>query len=267
MVTAQTSFLVAVMYYLGAVYMTSYYRYFRLDAFSLGFSFAELSIQSLSVVTVPVAISLTVTVLVARHLATRGTASVQGRAALVMERWARGVARAHLWFVLAGLLLLPWWSLIQPYGWTAPLLMGFGIFLGQTSWSGAAPASATLWSKAVPVFSAGLLVMWAFSLATDQMGEQEAGQVADNLVRRTAVVVLSTDRLSLAGPGVNVEDLGAKAHYRYRYTGLRRLIERNGRYYLLPLGWSHSVGTTYVVQEGNDVRIDLMPGMQGIRSW
>ncbi|MEU5208893.1 hypothetical protein [Streptomyces sp. NPDC020742] len=267
MVTAQATFLVAVMYYLGAVYMTSYYRYFRLDAFSLGFSFAELSIQSLSIVTVPVATFLTVAVLVARHLATRGAIPVQGRAAVVMERWARSVARAHLWFVLAGLVLLPWWSLIQPYGWAAPLLLGFGIFLGQTPWSGAAPASAGLWSKAVPVFSAGLLVMWAFSLATGQMGEQEAGQAADNLVRRTSVVVLSTDRLSLAGPGVKVEDLGAKAHYRYRYTGLRRLIERNGRYYLLPLGWSHSVGTTYVIHEGNGVRIDLMPGMQGTRGW
>ncbi|MEV5123365.1 hypothetical protein AB0K49_11210 [Streptomyces decoyicus] len=262
MVVAQASFLVAIMYFLGAVYLTSYYHYFRLDAFSLGFGFAELSIQSLNVLKVPVVIVLTGAVLAARHLTTRETAPAQGSLARVLERWARTVARAHLAFVFAGLLLLLLWSRIQPYGWTAPLLLGTGVLLGQTPWAGGGVASSTLWSKAVPVFTGGLLMMWAFSLATSHMGEQEAQQAAGQLVRRTAVVVLSTDRLSLAGPGLKAEDLGAKAHYRYRYTGLRRIIERNGRYYLLPLGWDPRTGPTYVIQDGDDVRVELLPGTQ-----
>ncbi|MGW7574942.1 hypothetical protein [Streptomyces sp. NPDC054765] len=257
------------MYFLGAVYLTSYYHYFRLDAFSLGFGFAEVSIQSLNVLKVPVVIVLTGAVLAARHLTTRGAAPAQGSLAGVLERWARTVVRAHLAFVFAGLLLLVLWSRIQPYGWTAPLLLGTGVLLGQTPWAGAGATPATLWSKAVPVFTGGLLMMWAFSLATSQMGEQEAHQAADQLVRRTAVAILSTERLSLAGPGLKAEDLGAKAHYRYRYTGLRRLIERNGRSYLLPLGWDPRTGPTYIIQDGDDVRVELLPGTRqaGARAW
>ncbi|MFI1160291.1 hypothetical protein [Streptomyces sioyaensis] len=56
--TAQASFLVAVMYFLGAVYLTAFYRYFRLDAFSLGFGFAELAMQSLNLLTASAAIAL-----------------------------------------------------------------------------------------------------------------------------------------------------------------------------------------------------------------
>ncbi|MFH8681077.1 hypothetical protein [Streptomyces lydicus] len=259
---AQASFLVAIMYFLGAVYLTSYYHYFRLDAFSLGFGFAELSIQSLNVLKAPVAIALIVAVVAARHLTTREAAPAQGSLARLLERWARTVVRAHLAFIFAGLLLLLLWSRIQPYGWTAPLLLGTGLLLGQTPWAGEGAIRSTLWSKAVPVFTGGLLMMWAFSVATSQMGEQEAHQAADQLVRRTAVVILSTDRLSLVGPGLKAEDLGAKAHYRYRYTGLRRLIERNGRYYLLPLGWDPRTGATYVIQDGNGVRVELLPGTQ-----
>lgn len=252
-VVAQASFLVAIMYFLGAVYMTAFYSYFRLDAFNLGLGFAEMAMQSLNVVTAPTAIVCVLTVLIARHLAAASAPTTQsetdedGRERLLrtLESALRAVARAHLYIVGSGLALLLLWPWLGAFRWTAPLLLGFGVLLGQSSWArsrttegdAAAPSAAApsgTWSRAVPVFTAGLLVMWGLSLATGALGEREARRAAVNLVRHPAVVLLSTDRLSLAGPGLEVKDLGAKAHYRYRYTGLRRLIERNGRYYLLP---------------------------------
>ncbi|MEU9119911.1 hypothetical protein AB0C96_08615 [Streptomyces sp. NPDC048506] len=265
-VVTQASFLVALMYFLGALYLTAYYHYFRLDSFSLGFGFAEVALQSLNLVSAPVAIVGTLAVLAARHLASRQDADEdadRGRLARAVERPLRAVARAHRYVVGTGLVLLLLWSYLAPQQWIAPLLLGVGVFLGQTPWAreGAAPP-ATLWGKAVPVFAAGLLVMWSLSLATSELGEQEARQAGDHLTRRTAVVVLSADRLSLAGPGLRVTDLGAKVHFRYRYTGLRRLIDRNGSYYLLPLGWNPGTGTTYVIQDDDGIRIELMPGTQ-----
>lgn len=260
--TAQASFLVAVMYFLGAVYMTAYYHYFRLDAFSLGFGFAELAMQSLNLLTAPAAIVLTAAVLIARHLSTGEPVLGQGRVMHAMVSGMQAAARAHLYVVGAGIALLLLWPYIQPYGWSGPALLGIGVLLGQR---GQAPHPAPppgVWSKAVPVFAAGVLVMWALSLATGQLAEGEAREAAANLPRRTAVVLLSTDRLSLAGPGLTVEDLGSAVRYRYRYTGLRRLIERNGRYYLLPLGWNARTGSTYVVQDGQGIRVELLPGAQ-----
>ncbi|PBC83282.1 MULTISPECIES: hypothetical protein [unclassified Streptomyces] len=275
-VVAQASFVVAIMYFLGAVYMTAYYSYFRLDSFSLGLGFAEMAIQSLSVVTVPTAIVCVLAVLVARHLATTPPPTTQsdtdedGRQRLIrmLESALRAVARAHFSIVGSGLALLLLWPWLGGFRWTAPLLLGVGVLLGQSPWAqsratdGDAAAPSRTWSRAVPVFTAGLLVMWGLSLATGALGEQEARRTAANLIRHPAVVLLSTDRLSLSGPGLEVKDLGAKAHYRYQYTGLRRLIERNGRYYLLPLGWTYRTGPTYVIQDGGDLRIELFPGTQ-----
>ncbi|WP_336049232.1 hypothetical protein [Streptomyces sp. CA2R101] len=275
-VVAQASFLVAIMYFLGAVYMTAYYGYFRLDAFSLGLGFAEMAIQSLNVVTAPTAIVCVLAVLIARHLATAPAPTTQPdtdeegqeRLRRTLESALRAVARAHLYIVGSSLALLLLWPWLGAVRWVAPLLLGVGVLLGQSPWAqsratdGDAAALSRTWSRAVPVFTAGLLLMWGLSLATGALGEQEARQTAANLDRHPAVVLLSTDRLSLAGPGLEVKDLGAKAHYRYRYTGLRRLIERNGRYYLLPLGWTYRTGPTYVIQDGGDLRIELFPGTQ-----
>ncbi|MFG2287630.1 hypothetical protein ACGFOU_16425 [Streptomyces sp. NPDC048595] len=313
-VIAQASFLVAVMYFLGAVYMTAYYSYFRVDSFTLGFGFAEMAIQSLNVVTAPLAIVSVLAVLALRHLATTPAPAFgpaarsdadrthQQRLIRTLRSGLAAVARAHLYLVGAGLILLLLWSWLGEYRWMAPILLAVGVLLGQSPWARnraggggtAAPSDAdgggvvrtdtnggtaapsgthgsaampspravppTMWSRAVPVFTAGLLVMWGLSLGTAGLGEREARQAAANLVRRPSVVLLSTDRISLAGPGVEVSDLGAKVHYRYRYTGLRRLIERNGRYYLLPLGWNHQTGPTYVIQESDDLRVELFPG-------
>lgn len=262
-VVTQASFLVAIMYYLGAVYLTAFYHYFRLDSFSLGFGFAETAIQSLNVVTAPAGIVCTLMVLAVRHLATREETEDQGRLAREAERALRAVAGAHLYIVGVGLLLLLLISRLAPYEWTAPLLLAVGVYLGQTPWaSGGAAPPPKLWSKAVPAFTAGLLMMWALTLATGELGKREAGQTTANLVRRTSAVILSTDRLSLGGPGVQVTDLGAKWHYRYRYTGLRRLIERNGRYYLLPVGWNSRTDATYIIQDSDSLRVELLPGTQ-----
>ncbi|MFJ9417744.1 hypothetical protein ACIRPT_26795 [Streptomyces sp. NPDC101227] len=290
LVIAQASFLVAIMYFLGAVYLRAYYSYFRLDSFSLGFGFAETAIQSLNIVSAPMAIVCVLAVLTARHLASAPTpttsSDIDGETARerlirTAERALRALARAHLYVIGAGFTLLLLWPWLDVFRWSAPILLGVGILLGQSPWATrrttdgrgtdgdsptphAAPETAPspTWSRAVPVFTAGLLVTWGLSLATGSLGEEEAREAAASIVRRPSVVLLSTDRLSLAGPGLKVTDLGAKTHYRYRYTGLRRLIERNGRYYLLPLGWTHATGPTYVIQDGGDLRVELFPGTQ-----
>ncbi|MGG7575695.1 hypothetical protein [Streptomyces sirii] len=295
-VIAQASFLVAIMYFLGAIYITAYYSYFRVDSFSLGFGFAEMAIQSLNVVTAPLAIVSVLAVLALRHLATTPAPASdltapsdtdqthRERLIRTLQSALRAVAQAHLYIVGAGLVLLLLWPWLGEFRWMAPILLGVGVLLGQSPWArnragggGTAVPSGTdgsttvppphavlpgMWRRAVPVFTAGLLVMWGLSLGTAGLGEREARQAAANLVRRPAVVLLSADRISLAGPGVEVSDLGAKVHYRYRYTGLRRLIERNGRYYLLPLGWNHQTGPTYVIHESDDLRVELLPGTQ-----
>jgi len=87
-----------------------------------------------------------------------------------------------------------------------------------------------------------------------------------NFVRRlpaqTAVAIYSVHRLALSGPGMTVEHLPAGLGYHYRYQGLRLLIARSGTYYLLPVGWNPRQDLTYILNESDQIRIELLSGVQ-----
>lgn len=51
----------------------------------------------------------------------------------------------------------------------------------------------------------GSFLMWAVALTARQLGRQDARHDADNIVRRVAVVVLSTEQLSI-GPRLRSAD-------------------------------------------------------------
>ena len=174
----------------------------------------------------------------------------------MLERWGRAVVRAHLAFIFAGLVLLLFWSRIQPYGWTAPLLLGAGVLLGQTPWAGGGgdllhavgQGGARLHRR--PVDDVGV-----------QPRHQPNGRAGGRAGRRPTRAPHSRrdpeHRPSQPGRAgaESQRTWERKRTSRYRYTGLRRIIERNGRYYLLPLGWDPRTGPTYVIQDGNDVRV------------
>jgi hypothetical protein len=258
-----TSFIGALMLYAGYIYTNAYFGYFHLDSLAMGFSTFELVMRSLRLAAMPalevLALALLVPaiprLLIALHLPERHLRR--------SHELGRAIARAYLGFVAAGVVLMLLWRWIQPFAWSAPLLVAAGVLLGQTR--AAAPASESRrssWERAVSLLVAGLFLIWVVALVAGQLGRQDARRDADQLVRRVAVVVLSTDPLSIAPPGPHVEDLGRGAHYRYRYTGLRLLIERDHRYYLLRLGWQKSTDPTYVIEDDDTIRIELRPGTQ-----
>ncbi|MFC5718607.1 hypothetical protein ACFP1Z_00220 [Streptomyces gamaensis] len=257
----QGSFVAALMYYLGAIWSMAYYGYFHVDAFALGLGFAEFVIHSLGLITTPVVVTGALAVLLfgSRGTLTRRAALLPPRAAAQVTRAANALARLHGWLVIAGIVMVLAWRDVQPYGWLAPVAIAAGILLGRrrtpTSPGTAAPG------RAVPLLAAGLFLLWAATLHAHDLGVADARHTAGALVHRTAVVVFSVDRLSLTGPpAVTVQDLGDDVRFRYRYTGLRLLIERDGHYYVLPLGWRAAESSTYVLRENDRMRVELMPG-------
>ncbi|WP_212747335.1 hypothetical protein [Streptomyces montanus] len=258
-----TSFVGGLMLYAGYIYTNAYFGYFHLDSLAMGFSTFELVMRSLRLAAMPalevLALALLVPaaprLLVALHLPERHLRRI--------AELGRTMAQAHLGFVAAGVVLMVLWRWIQPFAWSAPLLVAAGLLLGQTR--AAAPAGGphrSAWERAVSLVVAGLFLIWVVALIAGQLGRQDAHHDADRLVRRVAVVVLSTDPLSIAPPGPHVKDLGRGAHYRYRYSGLRLLVERDHRYYLLRLGWKKATDPTYVIVDDDTIRIELHPGTQ-----
>ncbi|MBO1336589.1 hypothetical protein J3486_35780 [Streptomyces sp. VRA16 Mangrove soil] len=245
------------MLYAGYIYTNAYFGHFRLDTFAVGFSTFELVMRSLRLATLPLLEALTLLLLAPALPRLLALLRVERRHVDRVRAAGRAVARAHLLPVAAGALLLLLWRWIQPYGWVAPLLVAGGLLLGQTAAAG--PRGA--WERSVSLLLAGLFLIWVVALVAGQLGRADARADAALIVRRPAVVVLSTHRLSIAPPGPGGEDLGRGAYYRYRYQGLRLLIERDHRYYLLPVGWRRRTDPVYVVQDDSSVRIEIRPGV------
>ncbi|MEV6107115.1 hypothetical protein AB0M28_20715 [Streptomyces sp. NPDC051940] len=250
------------MLYAGFIYSKSYYGYYHLDTLAIGFDSFELAVRSLRLATFPVLIALVLLVLLPHLPHWLKLLHVPVQALDQTRRWARAAAQGYPLLVACGLLLLLWWSSIQPVRWLPPLLIASGLLLGLTRAAHAGEERGQpRWERAVSAVVAALFLLWVVALAAGQLGRRDAQADADRLVRRVAVVVYSKERLSISGPPeLKSEDLGAGAPYRYRYSGLRLLVERDHRYYLLPLGWQKDQDPTFVIEDDETLRIELRPG-------
>lgn len=100
--------------------------------------------------------------------------------------------------------------------------------------------------------------LWAVSLYGDHAGTQSAADFATQLPTRPTVVVYSTERIALNGPGIDareITELGTKYHY--QYTGLRFLVHSPDKFLLLPSRWQHGRDRVFFLRDDNSIRIDI----------
>jgi len=262
-VVAQASFFAALMFYAGVLYTSAYYGFFHLSTLAIGFTFAELVIRSLRLVTVPALVVVTGVLMVTRvpHLLTRLPEPVSR----VMRETSVVVARWYLVVLLVGFALLIEWRPIQlnGWGWLAPVTLAAGLLLSQTRAANGGRLPTGIVGRVVPMFAAGVFLLWAVALIASRLGVHDARSDAEHLIDRTAVVVFSAQNLMLSrNKDLHEEclDLGVATAYRCRYTGLRLLVERGGRYHLLPVGWKRDTDPIYVIKESDGIRVELMAG-------
>ncbi len=247
------------MFYAGVMHSSAYFAYFHVRASILGFGFPQMIIWSLRLVTLPVLVGLALLAVTPRLPELLVSLRVPHRVTLGVRRAVRAVARQYVLFVAAGVVLMLLWQHIQPYGWAAPLLVAAGLVLGQSDAANPVRPPRGLWRRGFPIAAAGLFLVWMIALVAGHLGTQDARSAAAHLVRRPAVVVLSVERLSLTGPGLVTETLPGM-HYRYRYTGLRLILERDRRYYVLPVGWRARTDPAFVIEDDDTILVQLMPG-------
>ncbi|MFM9700610.1 hypothetical protein [Streptomyces europaeiscabiei] len=261
LVVAEASFIAALMFYVGLIYTNRYYRNFHLSPSSLGFGFSEYVVESLQVLSRPVLVAVVALLLLTStpHFIRRLplTSRLRGRAAAM---W--GAVAGQYWLVVAaGLVLFLLWPRIEPY-WAAPATVAAGLLMGQSK-TALRGRGQGLVERAVPLFAALAFLLLAITLLAAQLGDREAKQAARHVVRWPGVVLFSTERLSLTGPsGLKADDLGPGTHLRYRYTGLRLLIERDDHYYVVPVGWNAATDSVYIFRENDTTRIELTPGVR-----
>lgn len=105
-----------------------------------------------------------------------------------------------------------------------------------------------------------LSLFWTMSEYAGALGRGRAAQLEASLSSRPGATVFTGERLQLAAPGVTETRLsGADSAFRFRYDGLRLLIRSDGKYFLLPDGWSRERGVAVVLPDDDRLRIEFTP--------
>jgi hypothetical protein len=100
--------------------------------------------------------------------------------------------------------------------------------------------------------------IWTLTLYGDRLGTRYATSLDANLAIAPEVIVYSTDRIALHGPGVSVAEIvqpGTKYHY--QYAGLRFLAHPPDHFLLLPSKWRKGRDRTFLLRDNDSVRIDI----------
>ena len=293
LIAANTSLLVAVLVYMGWAYDNAYLGYFHLSPLDLGVGISEYLLRSLDLFSQDLVFAAVVILAIAagrtwgaevaalariarqrlsaaaawrslapvlRTLASRlpgaaqrtAPSGVPGRGA--HRRLVAGAGAA----ITATALLLTWIAHYAPVStYLVLILLGTGPLL--LTWPNRGERHG-LFPYALAIVVAAVCGLWATSLYAQGTGTRHAQGVVRDLRSRTAVVLYTTQRLALTGPGVTGQQLPAGALYHYEYQGLRLLTMRSGTYYLLPVGWYPRQDLTYVITDSDQIRVVLLSG-------
>jgi hypothetical protein len=111
---------------------------------------------------------------------------------------------------------------------------------------------------------AGAFVLVALSLfwvATDYsaaVGRSQAYEYGATLSDEPNVVLYSDRSLGLSGPGVReIRCRDPQAAYRFRYDGLKLMIQSGDQYVFLPEQWSRASGTAIVIPRSGALRLEF----------
>lgn len=263
-VVAPTSLLTALLFYYGWVYTDAQSRFLGLDVSLLGFSTRDYLLRSLEPAFLP---------LIGLLLAALGFHWAHG---VVMARLERGLPASFVTGLaaVAGLVLVA--SVVSalvgddagnnPF---TPLGLTLGITLLSYAASlararrrhqhreAATPPSAT--RRVIVLLLLAVCLFWAVSYYAQERGWKAGEKVAASIDVLPDAVVYSERPLFLTGAGVVEDALGDPGKPEaFRYSGLKLLLHANGRYFLLPAGWSLDEARTIVLPDDGASRLEFV---------
>jgi len=275
-IVAPTTLLTALLYYFGWSHAYWFCDYFGVNSTVLGFTSTDYMMRSVDALFVPLTVAASAALLaVWGHTALRARLAGGSR-----PRALRVLVPAAM--VLGGLLLLGGFvsvftaTVLSEHLVAAPLSLGFGVLLlvyalhlqrlvtgrpqaaGSGSSRGRGWAAAAEW--AVVFVLVGLSLFWAATDYSAAVGRSRAGDFVAGLARYPSVVVYSARSLSLRAPGVTqVRCQDPEAAYRYRYDGLKLVLQSGDEYLFLPAKWTAASGVAILIPKSDSLRLEFFP--------
>ncbi len=103
-------------------------------------------------------------------------------------------------------------------------------------------------------------LFWAVGDYSGVLGTQRGFEIAAQLPTRPAATVYSSESLNLTASGVlQVKCADPEAIYKYRYTGLKLLLQSGGQYVFVPSNWRAANGVAFVVPKTDKLRLEFGP--------
>lgn len=268
-VIANTTLLTSLLYFFGLVATQVFFAHFRVHYTLLGQTPDEILARGADGLFLPLA-GAAVAVLCATFL------SRYLRARLSARRWSALLRVCTPVAAVLGLALLgvtvPITVDPEPFR-GYPGLPGLGFAVGVVllaaawrRWSSTAVGRGRRGTGfgVVESVSAFLLVsiglFWAVGDYSASVGTRRGHEVEARIPDMASVVVYSEGGLNLTGDGVReVPCAQPDAGYKYRYDGLKLLLQSGGQYVFLPATWRSSAGTAFIVPRSDSLRLDFGP--------
>jgi len=270
-VVAPTTALTALLFYFGWSHAYWFFDYFGVNSTLLGLSTTDYLMRSLDGLFVPVTVAAAVGLLVvwARVL---GQSRIRPAAQARFDRTADWVVPiAGVALTVNGLSRLFWKNSLNTALAIAPLSLAAGVLL--LAWAvrrrrngTSAPGGPVPYMTWIPVLEwasifllVGLSLFWATTDYSAAVGRARAREFIANLSVQPSVILYSERSLSVNAPGVRtVRCSDRDAAYRFRYDGLKLVLQSDSQYVLLPAAWTKDNGVAIVMPRTDALRLELV---------
>jgi hypothetical protein len=272
-IVAPTTLLTALLYYFGWSHAYWFCNYFGVNSTVLGFTSTDYLMRSVDALFVPMTVAASAAlVAVWGHslLRTRLAAGSRPRALRIIVPVMAIVGGV---LVLGGFASVFTTTVLSEHLVAAPLSLGLGVLLlvyavhlrrlvaekGQSTSISRGWAAVVEW--AVVFVLIGLSLFWAATDYSAAVGRSRAGHFVAELPSYPNVVIYSERSLSLRAPGVReMRCQDAQAAYRFRYDGLKLVLESGDQYLFLPTQWTLADGVAILLPRTQLTAPRILPG-------
>jgi hypothetical protein len=272
-VVAPSTMLTALLYYFGWSHAYWFFNYFGVDSSLLGFTPVDYFMRSVGALFVPMTVAASAALVALwGHSALRAQISTGSRPR-ALRILLPVTAIAGLALAAGGFLSVFVTTVLSHHLAAAPLSLAFGVVLleytvrlrrllaadRQNTGPGKAPEWTAVGEWALVFALVGLSLFWAATDYSAGVGRSRAIDFVTRLGSYPNVVVYSAQSLSLHALGVReIRCQDPQAAYRFRYDGLKLVLQSGGQYLFLPADWT-SDRVAIVIPRTDSVRLEFYP--------
>jgi hypothetical protein len=271
-IVAPTTLLTALLYYFGWSHAYWFCNYFGVNSTVLGFTSTDYLMRSVDALFVPMTVAAS-----AALLAVWGHSLLRARLAAGSRPRALRII-VPVMAIVGGVLVFGGFAsvftttVLSEHLVAAPLSLGFGVLLlvyaihvrrlvaeeNESTSTGRGWAAIVEW--AVVFVLVGLSLFWAATDYSAAVGRSRASHFVAELPSYPNVVIYSERSLSLHASGVReVLCKDAQAAYRFRYDGLKLVLESGDQYLFLPAEWAPADGVAILLPRTSSLRLEFSP--------